>query len=180
MMMSSGPTGSTNQLSVSSLPFSAEDSSHVQDHYTLLERQIIIEVWCHGHHRAPLTPRCSLLNSDPACVCVRRPTDRRSAAGRRSSSRSSPGEPPSCTCRWSPPSTTAASTTMARPRSAWLCPHHAYTPSPLPSSDWLLLFSSLLLLLLQGTFSSPANIRQTFKVSCVPPPPPASPSSADL
>lgn len=26
-----------------SLPFSAEDSSHVQDHYTLLERQIIIE-----------------------------------------------------------------------------------------------------------------------------------------
>lgn len=27
-----------------SLPFSAEDSAHIQDHYTLLERQIIIEV----------------------------------------------------------------------------------------------------------------------------------------
>uniref|UniRef100_A0A3P9HPH5 Spermatogenesis-defective protein 39 homolog n=1 Tax=Oryzias latipes TaxID=8090 RepID=A0A3P9HPH5_ORYLA len=27
-----------------SLPFSAEDSAHVQDHYTLLERQIIVEV----------------------------------------------------------------------------------------------------------------------------------------
>lgn len=27
-----------------SLPFSAEDSAHVQDQYTLLERQIIIEV----------------------------------------------------------------------------------------------------------------------------------------
>lgn len=37
--------GSTNQpSSLFSLPFSAEDSSHVQDHYTLLERQIIIEV----------------------------------------------------------------------------------------------------------------------------------------
>lgn len=31
-------------LFVSSLPFSAEDSAHVQDHFTLLERQIIIEV----------------------------------------------------------------------------------------------------------------------------------------
>lgn len=31
-------------LFVSSLPFSLEDSAHVQDHYTLLERQIIIEV----------------------------------------------------------------------------------------------------------------------------------------
>lgn len=29
---------------VFSLPFSAEDLAHVQDHYTLLERQIIIEV----------------------------------------------------------------------------------------------------------------------------------------
>ena len=31
-------------LSVHSLPFSPEDAAHVQDHYTLLERQIIIEV----------------------------------------------------------------------------------------------------------------------------------------
>lgn len=31
-------------LFVLSLPFSQDDATHVQDHYTLLERQIIIEV----------------------------------------------------------------------------------------------------------------------------------------
>lgn len=39
-------------LLLARLPFSSEDAVHVQDHYTLLERQIIIEV------RAPLLWLC--------------------------------------------------------------------------------------------------------------------------
>lgn len=46
-----------------SLPFSAEDSAHVQDHYTLLERQIIIEV-------TDTCRRCTCWTPVRAVVCV--------------------------------------------------------------------------------------------------------------
>lgn len=72
------PEGSIGQAIVKikrvcllSLPFSAEDSAHVQDHYTLLERQIIIEVTdtrrhCKVEHPFMLLFVCRLLS---LCCC---------------------------------------------------------------------------------------------------------------
>uniref|UniRef100_A0A8C2X890 Spermatogenesis-defective protein 39 homolog n=1 Tax=Cyclopterus lumpus TaxID=8103 RepID=A0A8C2X890_CYCLU len=45
-----------------SLPFSPEDSSHVQDHYTLMERQVIIETTDRRAERGEKVERALILN----------------------------------------------------------------------------------------------------------------------